>query len=240
MKHTLWKPHYIEYSIQLVVVIRITGLYVFLPAVKYWLGRQQFSEDAPNRPYVWKQPGWTIFQGLFRNIASSREMWWAHRRKSSSTRMSTPAEVQFNKNVRIPTNLWPLCNVWHPEAALALCTRKSPPRDQDRPEASEENWTTSQIPCRLKQNATVAFLGDTAHNFTSRNVHVQTYFDSSSLWTFAHDQNIGRFLKWSWQLPLKTIKAANNIFPVYWLCKSVKCGLSQLTKSLCRTQLECK
>lgn len=38
--------------VQLVVVVRVAGLDVLLPAVEDWLGGQQLSKDAANGPDV--------------------------------------------------------------------------------------------------------------------------------------------------------------------------------------------
>lgn len=46
------EAHDVKDAVQLVVVVRVTGLDVLLATVEYGLGRQQLREDAANRPDV--------------------------------------------------------------------------------------------------------------------------------------------------------------------------------------------
>jgi len=48
----LWKAHYIEDPIKLVMVVRVAGLNVLLATVKDWFGRHQFGKDAPDCPDI--------------------------------------------------------------------------------------------------------------------------------------------------------------------------------------------
>ena len=50
---TLWETHYVEYSVELVMVVRITSFYIFLSAVKYWLWSEQFGKYATYCPNIW-------------------------------------------------------------------------------------------------------------------------------------------------------------------------------------------
>lgn len=49
---TSWEAHDIKDAVQLVMVVRVTGLDVLLATVEYGLRRQQLCEDAANRPDV--------------------------------------------------------------------------------------------------------------------------------------------------------------------------------------------
>lgn len=48
------EAHDVKDAVQLVVVVRVTGLYVLLATVEYGLRCQQLRKDAANRPDVWK------------------------------------------------------------------------------------------------------------------------------------------------------------------------------------------
>lgn len=58
--HKVWQhwtltsreAHDIKDAVQLVMVVRVTGLDVLLATVEYGLRRQQLREDAANRPDV--------------------------------------------------------------------------------------------------------------------------------------------------------------------------------------------
>lgn len=52
---TCWEAHNVEDAVQLVVVVRVTGLYVLLPAVEYRLRGQELCKDAADRPDVLKK-----------------------------------------------------------------------------------------------------------------------------------------------------------------------------------------
>lgn len=49
---TCREAHDIKDAVQLVVVVRVTGLDIFLATVEYGLRRQQLCKDAANRPDV--------------------------------------------------------------------------------------------------------------------------------------------------------------------------------------------
>jgi len=51
-RNTLWKAHYVEYPIELVVVIWVAGLNVLLTTVKDRFRRHQFGKDASDCPYI--------------------------------------------------------------------------------------------------------------------------------------------------------------------------------------------
>lgn len=56
---TSGEAHDIENAVQLIVMIRVTGLDVLLPTVEYGLGCQQLGEDAAYRPNVCKTNMWS-------------------------------------------------------------------------------------------------------------------------------------------------------------------------------------
>lgn len=108
------------------MVVRVTGLDIFLSTVEYGLRRQQLCKDAANRPDVWKKNSQTRISGC----AYAQECRWARAMRNS--------------------HRWLWCNAEPRAKAPALCTRKWPPPGQDRLKASAVNWRVGQIPCQLQ------------------------------------------------------------------------------------------
>lgn len=123
---TCREAHDIKDAVQLVMVVRVTGLDIFLATVEYGLRRQQLCKDAANRPDVWKKNRQSRISGC----AYAQECRWARVMRNS--------------------HRWLWCNAEPRAKAPALCTRKWPPPGQDRLKASAVNWRVGQSPCQLQ------------------------------------------------------------------------------------------
>lgn len=49
------EAHDVKDAVQLVMMVRVTGLDILLATVEYGLRRQQLCKDAANRPDVWQK-----------------------------------------------------------------------------------------------------------------------------------------------------------------------------------------
>ena len=54
MTLTLWEAHDVENSVELIMMIRVTGLDIFLSTMEDWFRCHQFGKNAPNGPDICK------------------------------------------------------------------------------------------------------------------------------------------------------------------------------------------
>lgn len=128
---TSWEAHDVKDAVQLVMVVRVTGLDVLLATVEYGLRRQQLCEDAANRP----------------------DVWWKSRAAQvrPAPELAQPvANVLTRESCVLRSHRWLWCSAEPRAEAQVLCTRRWPPQGQDRLKASAVNWRGGQTPYQLE------------------------------------------------------------------------------------------